>query len=433
MIGWTFFLVEREDIADATTDDVNVSVHENNGTNDQGRLNKPSGSSMTSKKSEAVSKSDWIRRTLINVFLLIAVPTFVFDTIPFTELTKFIPPHPDNSNGVLHRMESFLLGMEAFRNNVAQPYYYMPYLHPIGLYQGVWSLYTGTGDHNNRIEVIIHYRNDTISSHMSPDWIDMTWYVKKRWQRVMTFYENFMDAACKDCYASYYAEQYGPKNVVRSVRLMLHKQQPPVEPPGNIFDMEFFFKPAREVLVDREPEEIFLLNYCDDAEIGCEHYMKLGYCVRNSTSESDTVLLEMTKKCRKSCQQCDVDADALEIGNRVSVYYVLHQQYYDGTIIDTKMLHTVRQYLIRYDGYEDKPEWKSSIVLRRLGVRLLTDADENGTKVRVEGKLASSSKSSLRNPIENASDYIGDDHIQDESTETVIQSNTAEGSDKDEL
>jgi hypothetical protein len=189
----------------------------------------------------------------------------------------------------------------------------------------------------------------------------------------MSFYDNFLDT-CKDCYASYYAELHGPKNVIRSVRLMFHTEKPPDEPQGNIFDMDYFFKPAKETLVSNTPKEIFLLNYCDDDEDECEEFMKLGYC----TSKNDIALLEMTKKCRSSCGLCDVDTDALEIGQRVSVYYTKDAQYYDGTIIDTKLLHTVRQYLIRDDEFSEEPEWTTSITLRKLGVRLLTNDTEKG-------------------------------------------------------
>jgi hypothetical protein len=384
MIGWLFFLVERQD--DAKENDLipkltSTNAAGANDTNDVKPQNETIASSDSAKTSGTVVKSHWTRRMLIDLFLLIAIPTFVFDTIPFNELTRFIPSNVDNKTAsmspLLERLESALLALNNFRTNVAQPYFYIPFVHPIGLYQGVWDLFTGSQDHNNRIETIIHYRNDTFYTHISPDWINMTWYVKKRWQRVMTFYENFMDLACMDCYARYYAEQHGPKDAVRSVRLMLHSEQPPIEPPGNIFDMEYFFKPAKEALVSHTPKEIFLLNYCDDTEDECEEYMEKGHCSSNS-DESDSVLLQMTKRCRQSCQLCDVEADAFEIGARVSVFYIKDEEYMDGTIIDLKTLHTVRQYLIQYDGYENEPEWTTSIALRRLGVRLLPNDSKVG-------------------------------------------------------
>jgi hypothetical protein len=412
MIGWLFFLVEREDINNvhnkATTADA-VAVNETytGSTNDQGKTNTPLTSATTASTD---MKHHRISRTLINLFLLIAIPTFVFDTIPFNELTRFIPSYADNAP-LLQRLESILLTIHEFRTKVALPSYYIPFVHAIGLYQGVWDLFSGAQDHNNRIETIIQFRNDTLASHISPDWSNMTWYEKKRWQRVMTFYENFVEVACMDCYASYYAEQYGPKNVVRSVRLMLHKQQPPIEPPGNVFDMDYFFKPAKEVLVNRAPEEIFLLNHCDDAVDECEELMQLGYCASNNNNDgSDKILLQMTKNCRRSCELCNVDAAALEIGNRVSVFYVLDEQYFDGTIIDTKMLHTVRQYLIQYDGYEDKPEWASSVALRRLGVRLAATGNEESAKVGAvhteDEPLSTIASSSGKSVVDTSDDEV---------------------------
>ncbi len=260
----------------------------------------------------------------------------------------------------------------------------------------------GSQDHNNRVETIIKYRNDTVASHISPDWKNMTWYEKKRWQRVMTFYDNFLDT-CKDCYASYYAELYGPKNVIRSVRLMLHTEQPPVEPPGNIFNMDYFFKPAKEALVSNTPKEIFLLNYCDDDADECEAFMKLGYCA-SSKSENDLVLFEMTKKCRSSCELCDVDADALEIGQRISVYYTQDAQYHDGTIIATKLLHTVRQYLIRDDEFAEEPEWTTSITLRKLGVRLSMNDTEKG---KVDATAIKKSVTTINVPSSESSSLPG--------------------------
>ena len=165
--------------------------------------------------------------------------------------------------------------------------------------------------------------------------------------------------------------------------------------------------------------------------------MKLGYCARNDIDGRDKVLLQMTKKCRRSCRLCDFDADALEIGNRLSVYFISDEEYFDGTIIDTKMLHTVRQYLIKYDGYEDKPEWASSIALRRLGARHLTKSDEKSNKSvankLTEAELSSTLDSSSGNSMLDSSDDMINDRSHRELSAAGSESSMTDESYKDEL
>jgi hypothetical protein len=364
IVGWLFFLVERRKEETSPLSSETLTTNEftlNNATN----LSTQKSKLTISANAERIQR---IQRGFLNLFLFTLSTSLVFDAIPFQHFASMIP----DAGAPSSILQSVLIHIDDFRTNVAQPYYYIPYLHPIGLYQGVWDLFTGTNNHNYHLETVITYHNSSSASHWSPDWGTMTWYEKKRWQRPMTFYENFIEAACKDCYATYYAKANGPN--VASVRILSHCEYPPIEPPGNLLDMDYFFKTAKETLVSREPEEIFTLNYCDDTSEVCEVFMEKGYC----NSLDDAVLYLMVTNCKHSCQLChDYDLDALDVGTRISVYYTVDKQYFDGTIANSQMIHHIRRYLVKYDGYDSTPEWITSMSLREQGVQILHHNDSH--------------------------------------------------------
>jgi hypothetical protein len=198
----------------------------------------------------------------------------------------------------------------------------------------------------------------------------MTWYEKKRWQRPMTFYETFEEHGCKDCYATYYAQQYGPD--VASVRIVSHCEYPNLDLSGILFDMDYFFRLAKEPLVRSPPEELFVLNFCDDTLDECKEYTNRGRC----TSRNDKKLLEMVLHCRLSCQMCDNDADTIEVGARIAAFSAEHRRYIDGTVLQVKDVHHIRQYLIKYDRFFDTPKWITAMSLRNQGVLILTAEDD---------------------------------------------------------
>jgi hypothetical protein len=343
ILGWLFFLIERQPTTTATSTEKQVKQSDRNAIK---------------------SISSRLMKGFIDLFLFTIISTFLMDAIPFSTLTDFIP-YDDT------QLESILLYIDDFRTQVLLANYYEPFIHPIGLHQGVWDLFTGTNDHNYRIESVITYNNGTQISLWSPDWGAMTWYEKKRWQRPMTFYENFIEAGCMDCYATYYAQQYGPN--VASVQLLSHCEYPPISPPGNLFDMEYFFKPAREVLVSREPEEIYTLNYCDDMDDRCEEYTERGYC----NSDNDEILFGMVRNCRYSCKMCKYDADTLSVGTHISVYFEIEEQYFDATVQQVQLVHHIRRYLLEYDEYE-KQIWTTAITLRQKGFVILKEKNATG-------------------------------------------------------
>ena len=186
MIGWSFFLVERQeeqegdkghDCMNGTTSNAAAGVNETKGTGGQGPTNATSTST-------AGTPNRTVRKC-INLFLMILIPTFIYDTIPIREIANFFPVTKSSNSEKLSWSERTvwtLLKMQSFRTNVARPYYYESFVQSIGLYQGVWDLFTGSQDLNNRVETIIKYRNGTVASHISPDWKNITWYEKKRYQ-----------------------------------------------------------------------------------------------------------------------------------------------------------------------------------------------------------------------------------------------------------
>jgi hypothetical protein len=360
ILGWLFFLVERQpsnvESASASNDASTTTTTTN--------VKSASKSEPTVPRTNNTNHSQW-SRILLNIFIFIVTASFLFDTIPFSQFAGMLP----NMGYTTDVLEHVLLTLDDFRTEVAQPKYYEPYLYPLGLHQSTWDLFTGTNDHNYRFETIVTFENGTSIEHWSPDWGTMTWYEKKRWQRPMTFYENFAEHGCKDCYAIYYAQLYGPK--VASVRINSHCEYPELEPPGNIFDMEYFFRSAKEMLVRAPPEELFVLNYCDDTLDECEDYANRGRC----RSRNDVTLSGMVVHCRYSCRMCHNEADTLQVGARIAVYFVVHRQYVDGTVLAVRVIQHIRQFLIEYDRFHDNPKWTTSMSLRNRGLIILTDDD----------------------------------------------------------
>jgi hypothetical protein len=336
IMGWLFFLVQRE--APLIEDKATVVTT----------------SSSTSK----------YRRGLINLFLLSIVAIFFVDTVPLYELSELIPLKRNNV------ISSTLIEWNEYRQSVLVPKFFEPVMSPLGLHQGVWSLFTGTNDHNYRYEVQVRLLNGTeVSAHISPDWGTMTWYEKKRWQRPMTFYENFESLGCKHCYAHFYASRLSvSKEEIASASIISTCQYPPESPPPeNIWDWDWFFSPAKQPLIHSPEETIFTLNFCDDLDDKCEEWAtRDGLC----EADDDSDIYEMTLQCRRSCDFCHHDPDQLDVGTRISVYFSDTDHYFDATVRAAKVSHLVQRYLLQYDGYETT-EWTTAMALRRNGFHIL--------------------------------------------------------------
>jgi ShK domain-like len=333
IMGWLFFLVRRES------------------PNDK-------------KATVATTSHSTIRRGLVNIFLLSLITIFVVDSVPLYELADLIPLKRDNV------ISSILREWNGYRQSVLYPTFFEPFMYPLGLFQGTWNLFTGTNDHNYRYEVQVRLLNGTeISAHTSPDWGALTWYEQKRWQRPMTFYENFEGNGCKDCYAQYYTSRLGvPKEEIASASIISTCEFPPDSPPpDNIWDWDWFFSPAKQPLLRRPDETIFTLNFCDDLDDQCSEWaLRDGLC----EADDDSDIHDMTLQCRRSCNFCHHDPDQLDVGTRISVYFSDSEHYFDATVRETKWSHLVQRYLVQYDGYENM-EWTTAMALRRNGFHIL--------------------------------------------------------------
>ena len=116
-------------------------------------------------------------------------------------------------------------------------------LNAVGLRQEPWILYDGDhpDDGNHYFHARIQYQNGTFLEWSSPDWSTMPWYVKKRYQRSMTFYEGCEeDARAQQLLMQSLVRENGP-NVV-SVHLSMTYELSP-RPPA---DLNWWFEPARQ-------------------------------------------------------------------------------------------------------------------------------------------------------------------------------------------
>jgi hypothetical protein len=392
MLGWLFFLIEPQQ---RTRDHAVVPTTAKSGTR--------------------------YGRWCMNIFLLTIITIFFVDSVPLSDFSELIP-YEDNV------VKSTLLSLHEFRGSVLIPKFYEPYMAPLGIYQGVWNLFTGSNDQNFRYEVKIALRNGTEVSHISPDWGAMTWYEKKRWQRPMTFYENFEDGVCKDCYARYYASLYDSRpNYVASVSIISTCEYPPDSPPpDNIFDREWFFSPAKQPLIPREPQVLYTLNMCDDIDDRCEQWVEDGLC----DSNDDRELFTMTMYCRWSCRMCHIDAETIQNGTRISLFFDNSEQYYDATVRDTEKLHFIQRYLLQYEGYEDAMEWTTAIALRRKGVIIYANASVDIDVPRGSDPLSESHAVQIE---DKGKDPEQEDEEADSSSTTASKDDIGDEVDEDEV
>lgn len=337
-----------------------------------------------------------IGRFFINVFLVAVLTIFLVDTAP---LSQFEVLAPKFALPVVKELVDL--------RDVAIEELIDPYLTPVGLYQGVWSMFAGAPDQDSQYEVVIQYENGTETSWLSPDWSKMTWYEKKRFQRPMSFYDNFgtQPPVVWDAFTRYWTNVYGP-NVV-SAELILHLDTPP-DPPADLG----WFEPARQPM-ERESEVKYTINICDDLHDECEEWADKGLC--DDTSET----FHMVDKCRRSCDFC-VDVDDVAVDDRISVFWESYDRYYDTKV--NVIFERPKRFLLEYEVYEtdeERFEWVDAFTLRRRRFRLL--ARDAG-----EGMEAGDDK-------ETDSEEINADNGVQETTELLAESEGGSDGHVDEL
>lgn len=380
----------------------------------------------------------WKRRWCINLFLTTVILTFFIDTFPiiymyegFVCLLRPITGLSLSSPG-LRSLSKSVSKANAYRKKVFINPFVLRYLDPLGLYQEVWDMYSDASDEFLRFETILSFykKSPLFSSNasdesdiredyriLSPDWSTMTWYEKKRWQRLMTMYDSFQGRMCFDCFAQYQARQFleakfGEGNNstaadfrIASIRLKKHVVAP--RPPPDFDDWwnwtGWFYADAKQTMFSREPSvSLYVLNFCDDLSDRFSQWKEDGLCdaVSNhhvdrysyNSSFTDKNRFALTQLCRRSCHWCPehgYEADTLWNGTRISVIwpipskigiYEAHAEvarddamYYDATIVQV-VDRPMKQYLLMYDERNYGREWFDPITLRERGYRLLPAA-----------------------------------------------------------
>jgi hypothetical protein len=364
------------------------------------------------------------RRGILDAFLITVLLIFFIDTVPFMELYDsllLLLTYNAKTNEVLSSNASISLAKRAlnllyyshwWRDQLFTIPIAIPFLYPLGLYQGVWNLYSGAPDTFCRYEILLSTNNNTfdaetldritskdISIFRSPDWGTLTWWEKKRWQRPMTMYEKLPEYMCLDCFVQYHARQYMQQHgrgYIASLRLHVECERPP--PPPAVDDWWnwtgwFYANAKQENLVPLDMESLlYVVNICDELSDDCVQWKLDGLCdwYNDNSSITDQDLFTMTQLCRRSCELCPeqgYDADKLLNGTRLSVIWPIPEKkmyvndvhiaspeamYYDATIIQVKDRPRGKRYLLRYDDAFYNSEWFDPILLRERGYRLIS-------------------------------------------------------------
>lgn len=175
--------------------------------------------SMTAKTNTDLNRKTMTRYLLdiiqhtwvVNSFLLAITTILILDTFPLYEIQDVLngvisvplssllakitsPSQLSVVSGLVYainHIQTKLLYLNELRRNYLFPYV-TKYLYPIGLYQAVWTLYSGAPDMSciftTNITAYTIMPDSNSSNHqlnsysyVSPDWGTMTWYEKKRW------------------------------------------------------------------------------------------------------------------------------------------------------------------------------------------------------------------------------------------------------------
>ena len=161
----------------------------------------------------------------------------------------------------------------------------------------------------------IYLEDGSHEAWSSPDWKSMPWWLKKRYHRVMDYYELIEEAEnvgyeglCK-----HLALKYGPN--VEKVVLSLERESTP-----DIPDDLGLFDPARQ---EMETEEEHLFTFSPDCE------------TRAANGECKEYPAFMTRFCKRSCDLVSiVDPKEVKVGSRLSVYFEDEEEYYLATVVE---------------------------------------------------------------------------------------------------
>jgi hypothetical protein len=227
------------------------------------------------------------------------------------------------------------------------------------------DMFAGAPNQIYRYEALIRFANGATTSWWSPDWAAMTWYEKKRWQRVLTFYDNFeaeTAAPVRDAYARKLAREYGN---VASVEWIAHFDTPDEEPPSHLGPWDLFEREYTHEIVPLQ-----FINFCDDVLDDCPVWAAAGSCDR------DTVA--MLAQCLRSCNFCAL-VEHLEVGSRIAVYWDQEETLYDATVRQVRGSYLQLEY-DEYDNEGEQFEWIDGATLHRRGFVELEEEGEEETE-----------------------------------------------------
>ena len=458
--------------------------------------------SMTAKTNTDLNRKTMTRYLLdiiqhtwvVNSFLLAITTILILDTFPLYEIQDVLngvisvplssllakitsPSQLSVVSGLVYainHIETKLLYLNELRRNYLFPYV-TKYLYPIGLYQAVWTLYSGAPDMSciftTNITAYTIMPDSNSSNHqlnsysyVSPDWGTMTWYEKKRYQRPMTMQEKLTDYMYRDGYVRYHTnnifndvlsnEEANMTNLhLASATLMVQCEHPPPAPDiDDWFNWSgwFYADAKQDVLVQREPRLLYTTNICNDLNVElCQQYNNEGLCyiaqshhsVRHRfdatnidvLKEKEALVYNITQTCRRSCNFCPedgYDTNDLSIGTRISVYWPIptwddtdqkyyydeKSLYYPGTIVQVRD-HPLKQYRIKYDesGYND--EWFDPMTLRDRGYHFVPPLDNE-----IIDQSASAPDESLEAEVVETQENVDDDAVGADNDDDEISS-----------
>jgi hypothetical protein len=412
---------------------------------------------------------------VLNLLLFSAVIILIMDTFPLYELHDILQDvvmvplaaiqsaatspltvsllQVGSSTTIL--LQTALLQLYDLRRDVFYTQFMAPYFYHLGIYQEVWNLYSGAPDtnciyttsittyttlrrNNSTMDNDSNYSTRNSYTYASPDWGEMTWYEKKRYQRPMTMQEKLVPYMCRDCYVQYHAN-----NLMQQAAVNLHQQNdtesktmtatnihlasatltmqcenppyPPVLDDWFNWTGWFYANAKQDVLVQHDPVFLYTINICEDLNVDlCQQWYNEGLCYHAHNNHNyrhsfnngtlrldhDAFVYNITQTCRRSCRLCPeqgYDSNHLTNGTRLSIYWPLPSwddstqlytydptaMYYDGTIIQVRE-RPMKQYLIRYDIPTYNNEWFDPIILRDRGYHFIPALPEGAARVNPE-------------------------------------------------
>lgn len=156
-------------------------------------------------------------KSLGNAIVVGALFVFWADPLPVEIIHNLTPEDP--SNYMSRTLHNVTWAMAEYQQLAYDRIH--PLLAVTGIEQGYWNMYSGWPDDSNcRLDAIIRFRDGTNDTWTSPNWLNKTWLERKRYARVMDYYENIEQQISRAAWESlcfYLARKYGSD--VRSVDL----------------------------------------------------------------------------------------------------------------------------------------------------------------------------------------------------------------------